>query len=110
MQPGMDQPLRPDLGRILPVPIVRKLGGAERALGSDLGRALDVPAPARGEDFLVDVQQRRSSAADDTAFGIDQASKVAEKIAAVFADRDRRVATIVHKLDPTHVQKLTSPS
>lgn len=106
MQTGMDQPLRPDLGRILPVPIVRKLGGAERSLG----KALDVPAPARGEDFLVDVQQRRSPAADDTAFGIDQASKVAERIAAVFADRDRRVATIVHKLDPTHVQKLTSPS
>lgn len=86
MPSGMEQPLRPDLGRILPHPVVRRIAGAD----PPLAKALVVPERARREDFYVDVQRRRGPGAGEAGFGLRQATAAAAKIAAVFAGHEQR--------------------
>lgn len=101
----MDEPIRPDLGRILPKPILRRVAGAD----PPFAKALSVPDSARGEDFFVDVQKRSYLDGDETGFGLAQASAVAAKIAAVFVQSDRDHAAAMQRPDPGRVQKLTEP-
>lgn len=93
--------LHPDLSKILPVPLLRRV--PERA--APLAFGLNVPAPS--EDFLIDVPSPRSSAADAPGFGLEQAVQVARRLAATFAAAPPTRA--LHTPDATRTRDLLEP-
>lgn len=80
----MDQPIRPDLGRILPRPWLRRTHGRDEALA----QGLNVPAERRSEDYLVDVERKVEAHADDPGFGIQVAQSVAKRVGRQLAARN----------------------
>lgn len=88
MRTGMEPPLRPDLGRILPLPALRRLAGAVDGAGANgaplLEQSLVLAASRRAEDFLIDVRRSDEHDADAPGFGIAQALAVAERVASWF--------------------------
>jgi hypothetical protein len=72
----MEAPLRPELGRILPRPLLRQ----PRQQQPPLGPALQVPASGR-DDFLVEVDRRRAGDATAAGFDLGQATAIAARIA-----------------------------
>jgi hypothetical protein len=99
MPGAMDQPLRPDLGRILPVPALR----ARPPAAAQLERALVLDASHAAEDFLVDVHHRDERDADAPGFGIAQALAVAGRVAA-WLQRDPEPARAVHGIGHERVR------
>jgi len=76
----MDESLRPDLSRILPMPILRRLAGHEPRLA----QAYTPSTTAASPDFLVAVKKAVDHDASAPGFGIAQARAVAERIAAIW--------------------------
>ncbi|MBL8755653.1 MAG: hypothetical protein JNK15_20325 [Planctomycetes bacterium] len=101
----MDEPLRPDLGRILPKPALHRIAGATPTFA----KALSVPAMPKDADFFVDVERRSALDPGDTGFGLAQASAVAAKIAAVFVAADERLRNALHRPEPDRVQTIFEP-
>jgi hypothetical protein len=97
MRIGMESPLRPDLGRILPLPALRRHGGADGGAGANgaplLEQSLVLAASRPAEDFLIDVRRPDDHDADAPGFGIAQALAVAERVAAWFRREPEPAAT-----------------
>ena len=72
----MDAPLRPELGRMLPRPLLRQT----RQQQPPLGPALQVPASGR-DDFLVEIERRNTGDATAAGFDLGQATAIAQRIA-----------------------------
>ncbi len=99
----MDTPLRPDLTKILPVPLLHQFAAGSRSLAA----ALNVPAAAANRDFLVEVTRHRGDDGDDPGFGITQANAVAARVAQHF--RTDSSAGAVHRVAPDRAQPLLAP-
>ncbi|MBL8734185.1 MAG: hypothetical protein JNN13_17555 [Planctomycetes bacterium] len=93
--------LRPDLSKILPTPLLRR--GSART--SPLAFGLRVPSVS--EDFLVDVPNQGHPDADAPGFGVEQAIRVARRLAAVFAATP--TARTMHTPDATRARDLLEP-
>ncbi len=96
----MDAQLRPDLGKILPLPWTRQIAGRDPSLHRSL--SLSVPAETRGEDFLVEVERHEPVDADTPALGLRQAAVIARRLALVLAPAGRTL----HRLDAERAQRL----
>jgi hypothetical protein len=97
---AMESPLRPDLGKILPKPWVRRLAGDD----PPLARTHVSSAAAAREDFLVEVTRRHEPEADDAGFGLAQAQSIAARLASLWRTRERDDA-VLHRPEPLRVQK-----
>ncbi len=105
MRIGMEQPLRPELGRILPLPALRRLAGAaDGASGAPLlGQSLVLAASRPAEDFLVDLKPRDGRDAGAPGFGIAQALAVADRVASWFR-REPESAAVAHRTTAERVR------
>ena len=93
----MEQTPHPDLGRILPKPLLRQLGAHRLPFSAARASTAD----AGVEDFLIDVQRRAPATADDPGFGLAQLRAIATRLAARFP-----AVAHAHRIDAMHAQTL----
>ncbi len=67
---------RPDLGKILPRPLLRAIAPRHRPLAE----GLRTPEGSKVEDFIVEIERQQPLGAEDTGFGISQAMAVAGRV------------------------------
>lgn len=99
---------RPELGKILPRPMLRTIAPQHRPIAE----GLRTPEASKGEDFVVDIERKQPLGAEDTGFGLSQALAVAGRVRQTLQGGDARPPAVkttppqaVHRPDPERVQQ-----